>query len=423
MPYPTVPAAGAQLPSSDLADLVFNPAYTYGETISGAGIPLYQKASDGKLWKADADVLESITNFVGFSIEAGNADTTHRVFGPGKIATGFSSLTPGTLYYLANAVGTIGTARGTYYLEVGVAVSTTTLLIKSSTLAPDVNKFGDGSDGACVLDGTNTYATLMSKVSSVYTLIRDVYLTNLSLSAGVTLKTAGYRIYGTGTATGPGTIDCSGGAGANANSGTPGAAGVAQGAGTLGGGTNGGIGVGITGEKNGTVGVNVANSIGSIAGNGGNAGGGTGGTAGTVTASKMSPRTKADMDDSMIETGATIISFKAGSGGGSGAISVGGNQGSSGGGGAGAGILFLAFYILAANLIVWAKGGNAGTPAASGSYDVGGSGGGGGGWIQARYHIDLGATFSVVGGTHSDGIASGATGTDGTAGTIFKVQV
>ena len=64
--------------------------------------------------------------------------------------------------------------------------------------------FGDGSDGAGVADGSTALAGA-TLAANVYTLTRDVYYTNLTISTGVTIKPSGYRIFGTGTLTMNGT--------------------------------------------------------------------------------------------------------------------------------------------------------------------------------------------------------------------------
>src|SRR5215472_12581548 len=61
--------------------------------------------------------------------------------------------------------------------------------------------YGDGSDGACTFDGTNTFA-FASKAGSVYTLTRDTYLgTGSMVNNGVTIKTAGFRVFCNGQLT------------------------------------------------------------------------------------------------------------------------------------------------------------------------------------------------------------------------------
>jgi hypothetical protein len=60
--------------------------------------------------------------------------------------------------------------------------------------------WGDGSDGTGTFDGTATPAGV-TKSGSTYTIVRDVYYTDATVSNAVTVKTNGYRIYCTGTLT------------------------------------------------------------------------------------------------------------------------------------------------------------------------------------------------------------------------------
>lgn len=409
MAYPSIPAAGAALPSADLADLVFNPAYTYGEVIV-AGQPLYQKASDSKVYKGDADILESVVNFVGFAIEGGNADTTHRVFGPGKLATGLSSLTPGTLYYLSNAVGTIGTSRGTYYLEVGIAISTTALLVRPALASGDSKNFGDGSDGAFALaSGTTTWNT---SLKYLYQFTSFALTGSGVLTVGANLKNQplivlvqgdlaitsngnpAIQLTGFGAAGGAGGTG-TGGAGAD---GTPGAQIVSyqsQGlGGTMGTSQGGGGGGGAGCNGNGVVG----------AGSGGTPGAGGKGTKVTniVNFSKL----------------LSLLSCGAGGGGGSSdnSASVGGAGGDGGG---------CIIFIVGGNINITAKmyaNGNAGVAGTtSGSYYGGGGGGGGGGAIAVFYLGVVTANSATIQVAAGAGGSGGLTFPGGAGGAGYSV--
>ena len=139
--------------------------------------------------------------------------------------------------------------------------------------------FGDGSDGAATFDGATNYNSFSSRSGSVYTLTRDVFLTDATLSAGVTIKTVGFRIYINGTLTMTSAapiIHCDG------NDGSAGTAGAAVGniLASSGAGGNGGA---SGGPNNGSAGTSVTAALG---GSGGLAGTGAGGAgaAGTATA-------------------------------------------------------------------------------------------------------------------------------------------
>ena len=73
--------------------------------------------------------------------------------------------------------------------------------------------FGSGSDGAVVFDGVTTPVAGATLAGSTYTLTRDVMAAGLTVNAGVTVKTAQFRLFATGTVVNNGTIS---NAGANA---------------------------------------------------------------------------------------------------------------------------------------------------------------------------------------------------------------
>lgn len=338
-----------------------------------------------------------------------------------------------------------------------------------------VFSFGDGNDGAGTADGSTALAGA-TLAANVYTLTRDVYYTNLTISTGVTIKPSGYRIFCTGTLTMNGTAAITG----NGNNGTAGNDGVGQaspGTGGAGGaaladgylkgspagktGGNGGGGGSGTNGSNGSDGVGGAatsNSIGSngsAGGTGGNGGDGnartkgTGGAAGggaTATAANVRPYDPWHVKELLDigSTGATVkydnsAGSSSGGGGGGGGGDASGGQGGSGGGGGGSGSggRILAVYarsiIIGASASIAANGGNGGNGGNGANGVSGNSGGGGGasggaggngGQIIRVYNVlsDLGSV-TVSGGTAGTGgtkgtkIGSGsADGSDGVSG-------
>lgn len=102
--------------------------FTYGETIA-VNDALYFNSSDGKVYKTDANFSdERIHNFIGFALEAGNANDVKQVQVSGKIG-GFSSLTVGCHYYLSETAGAITATVPTFPFKVGIAISDTELII------------------------------------------------------------------------------------------------------------------------------------------------------------------------------------------------------------------------------------------------------------------------------------------------------
>ena len=116
-----------------------------------------------------------------------------------------------------------------------------TVILEKSFL--ETGMFGDGSDGTPNnLNGTNTFS-FASKSGSVYTLIRSVFAVDLTVAGGVTLVTAGFKIFCSGTLTNSGTITNAGNPGSNGTTGGgAGAAGTAIASAELGGSSAGGTG-------------------------------------------------------------------------------------------------------------------------------------------------------------------------------------
>ena len=120
---------GEQVDAADLnnnfAQTLQTQNYTAGETIT-ADDAVYLKASDGKVYKADADADESLNNFIGIALEGGNADDTIMVQTEGLV-TGLSGLTAGSFYYVSSVAGGLSATESK--IKIGLAISTTTLLL------------------------------------------------------------------------------------------------------------------------------------------------------------------------------------------------------------------------------------------------------------------------------------------------------
>ena len=283
-------------------------------------------------------------------------------------------------------------------------------------------QFGDGSDGNATIDGVATVAWA-SKVGTVYTMTRDCYCKNLTVTgAGVILKPAGYRVFASGTVTtaSSGSISWDGNAAVNQT------AGAASATGSLAGGSAGGNG-GAASSGNGSNGTVAATSFGGGGGNGGLAGGtgGTGGTASGPAAYMGSPRaysasTVGYLVGSPSAPAVLAISGGAGGGGGGGGST---GVGGGGGGGGGLGIIACRALALAAAGDIHAAGG-AGA-AQSGGINGGGGGGGGGGTLILVYVSKGGTTFSAAtncaGGAFGAGNGTGASGVVGSNGTVIEI--
>lgn len=139
--------------------------------------------------------------------------------------------------------------------------------------------FGTGADGDIILDGTNTYSSLMTKSGSEYTLTSDINAQNLTVTSPAILNTNGYVIYVKNTLTGNGTIrhsDPAIGVGGNGGNGAGATSDQGSGGGG-GGGAAGGIVLIFASVLSGTFAIE---SVGSNGGNGGNNSGGSGPGAG-----------------------------------------------------------------------------------------------------------------------------------------------
>ena len=125
---------------------------TAGETINGATlpVPVYQETSAGKYLACDGDVTTKLA-FQGFAI-SNSTDTNPITLQHTGIVSGFTGLTIGLKYYLSDTVGTISSSVGTYEVLVGIAISTTEILIqKGRRYASGVATFTSTSDQAITL--------------------------------------------------------------------------------------------------------------------------------------------------------------------------------------------------------------------------------------------------------------------------------
>ncbi len=274
--------------------------------------------------------------------------------------------------------------------------------------------FGDGSDGDCEFDGTNTFA-FASKSGNDYTLTRDCYTSSMTFTASATLRTAGYRVYCRGA------LDTSATAlsgsviinhGGNASAGT---AGTGAPEGSVGGGGAGGTGDTGAGDN----GTSMTSSYGG-AGGAGEAGGFGPGTGGTVTAPTSvggSPRLfSPPMFGYVIGLVTGTLTPQKLQGGGGGGAGSGDGFADGGGGGGGGGVLPIAAHTL--NLAsagdIKAQGGTGGD---TGSLE---GGGGGGGLVLLVYcTVNAGITFSAA--TNAPGGTPGAGATTGANGSVYTL--
>jgi hypothetical protein len=255
--------------------------------------------------------------------------------------------------------------------------------------------FGDGSDGTVT-------------ISSNTTLTSDMYYENLTVNLGVTVTTAGFRIFVRNTLTLVGSIvnNGSNAVGQSAGAGAP--------AGSLTGGSNGTPGGGAGGVAAAAT-LNLINSLGGAGGKGG----GTTGNAGTPTApTNINGGTKILRGFPSSITGRDLSSQPINGGvGGSGG--QGGSTGVGGGGGGGGGVIIVACRNFVSGGSIIADGGNGG----NGTSANGNGGGGGGGGVVVFSCLSApagGPSISAGGGGGGSGNGTGVAGANGIPGNIYR---
>lgn len=269
--------------------------------------------------------------------------------------------------------------------------------------------FGSGSDGAVTLDGSVTVAWA-TKAGNVYTMTRDAQLTALTVSNGVTLKTANWRIFCQSTPVNNGTIT---NPGANASGASGGAT---TGSGTLGTGQSGGSG----GTGAGTAG-GAGQTIGAVGGNGGASGSNAGGAAGTQRATPANAVSFLDNPVPLLTGVVILFNTVSGLGGGSGGGGGGGDGTNAGGGGGGAGgcVVILAPGFTN-NGTVSAPGGN-GANGVAGNAGGGGAGGGGNVIVATLAAWTQSGTVSAAAGSPGSGSGTGGSGLAGQTGITLNL--
>lgn len=104
-----------------------------GETINGGTLPVavYQSSADSEIYACDGNDTAKL-NFLGFAVSNSTDGNSISVQLEG-IVSGFSGLTVGSYYYVQDDK-TLGTVLGTYYIPVGIAISTSEILIDKKIL-------------------------------------------------------------------------------------------------------------------------------------------------------------------------------------------------------------------------------------------------------------------------------------------------
>lgn len=375
--------ASHQLENQSAASITTPPT---GETV------VFIDSADKKLKTKDDAGAVTNYNAPGSSI---TQITGEVVAGPG----------PGSVAATVSNAAVIGKVLTGYTPLAGVVAATDTILQALGKLSTRSGNamYGTGIDG----DVTITTDT---------TLVRDMYYNNLTINAGATLFTAGFRITVFGTLTLP--------SGAfikrDGNNALLSVAGALQAAGTLPSFVAGGAG----GTAAGTAGT----AIGSAFGGSGGAGG-TGISAGAAGAIATVPTALVGGIEIAYNVNfASVLQILPGTlGGGAAGGSGGGGAGvgfPGGGGGSAGGVIVIRARNITGAGTVSAMGGNGGN-GTSGGGNTGGGGGGGGGVIVVISDNDPTTTttiaFSVAGGTGGSGVG-GTSGGNGSNGRTFFLR-
>lgn len=248
----------------------------------------------------------------------------------------------------------------------------------------------------------------MVPVGNVYTMFTDIFADDMTVNAGVTIDTAGYRIYAAGTlaiaATG---LISNDGESATTGDGTPGTG--APVGNVFGGGDGGAGGSGASGTDADDVALYPSRSSGS-GGDGGNAAINTGGAGGEAIP-------QFGFGTYMIGTMALGDAVSGGPGGGGG----GGDGAATGGGGGGGGgviVICAQHFAVAANAIS-AQGGNGDN---GNGGNAGGGGGGGGGTILIVTNDNVVPTVDVNGGAGGTAAGTGTAGSTGSTGVLIAIS-
>jgi hypothetical protein len=130
---------------------------TAGATINGATlpVPVYIDTADSKVKPCDADDTATL-QFIGFAV-TNSTDTNPIEVVTKGIVKGFTGLTVGRIYYVQNAVGTIGLTPGDNSVRVGYAISSTELMIDREKLS--VLYYWDSTAVASRASGSGTVTT------------------------------------------------------------------------------------------------------------------------------------------------------------------------------------------------------------------------------------------------------------------------
>lgn len=192
-------SAGDEILSADLNNNFTEALNDYRDVTLGENItapcPVYLKASDGKVYKTlSSSNDEKIHSFVGFLMATGVTNDVKKCQVSGKVA-GLSGMTAGNKIYLKDSAGTYGGTVGTYEKIIGIAMSSTELLLR-------VSSEGALTQLAQIITGIKTFAsfpvTPSSDPSNPYEVANKQYADKkegqIASVSGANLDGAGHQV-------------------------------------------------------------------------------------------------------------------------------------------------------------------------------------------------------------------------------------
>lgn len=412
-------------------------AGTYGDATH---VPVVTFDVDGHATGVTLAVISGGTGTVtsvGLTMPSGYVVTGSPVTGSGTLAVTGPNTTKGDILAFDTANNRFPVSPNDGWAVIADSTQAIGLNYRQlGAVGSDFFYYGDGFDGAVV-------------VSTAIVLARDMYYTNLTVTATGSINTKGWRVHVNGildlTVAVAGAISwpqTSGTPGLSNTGGGPVTGGVSNTVGGSGGGNSGGTpgstNVGGAGNPAG----GFTNSAGGIGGVGGAGGSGTGGSAagagGAVGVITNNTELHMLVHDLFIAMSTGLVTGGLGGAGGGGGTGNGsGFGGGGGGGGAGAGVVALFARTIArssagpAGIIACngAPGGVGFTPVIVGAGAGGGGGGGSGGYLYIVYSYVTGTACTnmaqcngAAGASGGNGNAGGVGGTGGHGGTSGRIM-
>jgi hypothetical protein len=161
-----------------------------GATINGATlpVPVYQNTTDNEVYACDGNDLTAL-KFMGFAVSNGTNGNSIDVKVSG-IVSGFTGLDEGVSYWLSDTAGTIQNTPGTYPVLVGIAISTTQLVIqKGGRTMNGTISLTSGSSSTAITTG------FRPKSVSVYGTIAGNATTQTNSKGGWSAGGGNYCVY------------------------------------------------------------------------------------------------------------------------------------------------------------------------------------------------------------------------------------